>query len=796
MKKSIAIIMALVVAMFAYKSIHQETPQEKEKGYMARGNALYASGDYEKSRIEYRNAAKLMPLDPEISYRWGLVDEAQGNIKNAFANYLRAEQQNPHYAPALLRIAHYQLVIEQYTEVQKRLDTVLSDDPSNAEAHALKAALLLRRGQFDAVRSELALTTAKDPGNITAISVLTGLYIAQGDMAKAEATLNEGIAHNPKDLSLLLLKIKMFEKPLNVEKINQTYQDIIKLQPTDATLRNVLADIYIKANKPDDAETTLRAAVHDLPDNWELKHNLVTFLGTYKEETTAEKEIQSLMQTFPDHSELYFWMVELYLNHNQLDKAVALLEQVAAKDTSDRQSLLARSSLARINFRKGNKELAEQLINAVLEKSPANNEALYVRASIATDEGRYQNAITDLRLIIRNAPKNKDALQLLAEVLLLQGYTDLAIETLNQVVELDPTNAMAQVRLAQMYNENKDPQHALKILDQVTKTDPGYTVAWESIARIAISMNDTNRANQAIARLESFKGQEQVAKFLTGQVAQNSGDANVARDTYIQIIRNNPESPLAERAIFEMVEKHHSPEDLQATVQFLESLQSDAPYINTIIGETYLTLGKPALAIPAFDEAIANHASLQDPYLNRAKLYYDAGDTDKAVNLLNQAHYANAGDIRADIFLADIETKQEKYASAIQRYQNLLTRFPDLDLAANNMTSLIADYLYNDTALLDKAVKATEHFATGKNQNFIDTLSWVYYRQGKWTQAESLMERNATLGPLTPNMHYHYGAILLAHGNPVKAKEELQKATTNNASPQTIEMAQKLLKGI
>ncbi len=796
MKTSTKIAIASAIAVAAYVSLHRETPQVREQRYLAHGNELFNAGEYEKARVEYRNAAKLMPLDPEISYRWGMVDEAQGDIRNAFANYLRAEQQNPHYAPALLKLAHYQLVVEQYGEVQKRLDIVLADDSANAEAHALKASLLLHQHQYDDVRKEIALATAADPGNITAASVLTGLYIAEGDMAKAEAAVDDGIAHNPKDLSLLLLKVKMFEKPLNLEKINQAYNDIIKLQPSDVQLRTVLADIYMQGGRLDDAETTLRSATHDMPDNWDLKHQLVMFLGRYRSVDVAEKEIQSMMQSDSDHTELYFWLTELYIDHNQIDKAVALLEQIVARDDSDRQSLLARSSLARINFRKGNKELAEQLVNAVLAKAPTNPEALYVRASIATDEARYQNAVNDLRLIIRNNPKNADALQLLAEVLLLQGYTDLAIETLNQVVELNPANSPAQVRLAQMYNQNHDPEHGMKILDAVTKLDPGYPVAWESMARLAIGMNDFKTANLAITHLQGFKGQEQVAQFLTGQLAQASGDKSVALGTYAEIIKKDPKSPLAERAVFEMVEKHHSPEELTATLQLLNSLNTDSAYINTIIGETYMALEKPDLALAAFDKAIANHPVTQDAYLNRAKMYYDAGDEAKAVELLKLAHDANTSDVRADLFLADVDTKNAKFADAIQRYQDLLVRFPDLDVAANNMASLIADNEYTDAAQLEKAAKAVEHFAAGKNQNFIDTLSWVYYRQAKFTQAESLMEHNSSLGPLSPNMHYHYGAILIARGNKPKAKDELQKATLKEASPEIVKKAQELLKDI
>lgn len=797
MKTSHKLLIATAVAIAVLASVSRDTPQEKEQKYLKRGNELFAQGQFDKARIEYRNAAKLVPIDPEISYRWGLTDEAQGNIRNAYANFVRAEQQDPHYAPALLKIAHYQLVVEQYKEVQKRIDTVLSDHPENPEAHALLASLHLRRKEMDNARKEIDAAFAQDPANITAFSVLTGLYVAEGNMEKAEATVDAGIAKNPTDLSLLLLKVRLFEKPLNMEKINKAYQEIIKLQPGDVQLRTVLADIYSQGGKTEEAETTLRNAVHDLPDNWELKRRLVAFLSTNKGMDAAEKEIQSYMQAFPDKADLYFWLADLYISFNQVDKAVALLEQIVAKDTSDRQSLFARSSLARINFRKGDKEQAQKLVNAVLAKAPTNAEALYVRASIATDEGKLQEAVTDLRLIIRDNPKNKDALQLLAEVLLSQGYIDLAIETLNQVVEVDPANSSAQVRLAQMYNEHKEPEHAMKILNLVAKTDPGYPVAWESIARIAIDMKDNDTANLALEKLKTFKGQETLVAFLTGQMAQSRGATSEARATYTHIIDADPTSALAERAVFEMVKKFNKPEEIAQTAAYLATLKSDSPYINTILGECYLAMDKKDLAADAFDKAIANHPASPDAHLHRAQLYIDAGNPGPAIDLLTAAHGISASDARPDMVLGDLYRHQGKYAEAIALYDGIVQRFPDTDIAANNMAALVADYFFTDAALLAKAEKAMAHFSSLKNPAYQDTLAWVYYRGNKITQAQTLMEQSmAQTKDVSAETHYHYGAILLKSGNKVKAKAELEQATAPGAPAEIAEKASELLKEI
>ncbi|NBO19145.1 MAG: tetratricopeptide repeat protein, partial [Proteobacteria bacterium] len=160
------------------------------------------------------------------------------------------------------------------------------------------------------------------------------------------------------------------------DKVNEAYQQIVKIRPNEPNLRAVLVDIYAQAGRIDDAENTLRSATADLPNDWMLKRRLIAFLDTYRSPETAEKEMENLIAANPDHTELQQMLAELYLKHNNVDKAVAVLEQSIARDDSDRQSLNARASLARITFRRGNRESAEQMVNTILEKSPNHSEAL------------------------------------------------------------------------------------------------------------------------------------------------------------------------------------------------------------------------------------------------------------------------------------------------------------------------------------------------------------------------------------------------------------------------------------
>jgi len=222
------------------------SPEEKEAAYLKRGNEYFEAGKFDQARLEYKNAARIRPADPEVAYRMGLVEEATGNFAVAYADFTRAEQQNAGFRPAVLKIAQYRLAAEQFDEVKKRVDAVLATAPDDPGAHALRGALLLNDKDYKSAEKECRFALSKDPANIIAYSILVGLYLTQGDDDKAISVADDGIAHNPKNLSLLLLKSQIYERTNNLPKIAETFAAIFKLAPDEPHYRIVLAIISFR----------------------------------------------------------------------------------------------------------------------------------------------------------------------------------------------------------------------------------------------------------------------------------------------------------------------------------------------------------------------------------------------------------------------------------------------------------------------------------------------------------------------------------------------------------------------
>lgn len=773
------------------------TPEQKEARYLKRGNDLFEKGEYGKARLEYRNAARVMPADANVYYRMGLVDEAEGDISSAFGDFSFAELQNAHCDPALLKLAGYYLITEKYDEAQKRVDTVLHDEPGNLEAQALHASLLLHRKDISGAKKEAQAVLDKDPGNITAISVLVGVYFTQGDEAMAVKTLEDGIVRNPKEISLLMLKAHLYAQTNNVAKVSEAYQAMFRLRPKDEKLRMDLADILIEAKQFDNAEAVLRAGAAALPDDWDMKHRLILFLNDHRNADAAEKEIRGYMKAYPKNTDLYFWLVDLYMRNHATDRAIALLNEVIAKEPEGGEALNARASLARVHFIKGDKALADKMVAAILAKDPGNPEALLIQANMEFDQGLYSNAVSNLRTILHEQPRNMDALHLLAETLLRQGRTDLAIDTLNQLLDIDPLNSAVRVRLAQMYNLNGDSQRALELLSIVNKSDPNYAIGWESTARVAMSANDLAKAESAINILSSMDGQQMTSVFLEGRILAGTGKKAEAITDYTRVINADPASPLAEHALSSLVGLYESMGQLEKAVSYMEGLRSSSAYINTLLGECYVKLGKTDKGAAAFDRAIAAGVTSQDPYLDRADLYIKDHKDDLAIAVLKKAEEAVPGDVRAPMMEAYTLQHTGHYQEAIDIYSTIMKNNPGFTVAANNLAAVIAEYDYNDSVMLEKARKIAEQFIGSSDPVMLDTLAWIYYHQGNYNQAQLLVNQAKASGtPVSPEIHYHFGAILLKSGDDKGAKAELQQAVVSGADYYGLDEAKKMLNGL
>lgn len=793
-KLSIRIISlsVLCLLMAACKS-----PEEKHDRYIQRGDSFYEQSDYIKARLEYKNAAKIVPSSPEAIYKLGLIEEAEGNFQSAFSAFMVAEQQDAEFIPVLLKLAEFFLIAQQTEEANKRVDAILAIDPEHAKAHALKASIYLRNKAFNLAQQEIDLSFKSDPSNLIAFSVQAGLYMAQEKDEAALEVLDKGIELNPKEASLYLLKASIYSEDENPDGVAEIYNKLFEVFPERINYRFDLAEILKEFSKNDEARKVYQDAVAAFPENGEAKLKLIRHLESEKGVDEAKTELQDFIKNEPDEKLFYLWLADIYARNNEHENAISTLKNIIDTDPDNWIGLNAKTNLAQIELSRGDMLLANQLINAVLEEKVNNMEALFLRANLSFMQGDYRKSVQDLRTILNNDPTFLKASRTLAEALLVQGHNDLAIDTLLQAMEKTPDDKGTLVRLAQLRALRGEDDTAINILEKATDIYPNYDVAWESIARIALGAGQVTVANNAIAELEQLGENDDMTKYLYAQVDMQNGQKDKATAALREIIQKDVKAPIAAYALSTLLESAESKKEIEEVQSFLSALPDHTSLSLTVLGAIHMQAGNDDEAEAAYLQAIKRNPTSQDPYTALARIWMKQGDHQKAVEILEVAEKAIPSANSASMLKAILLTELDEMDQAIAIYESMIERSENADASANNMAHIIADHKYKDEALLKKARLIAERFINSTNPNHLDTLGWVYYRSGLPIQAQPILQKAVKLlEQPNPQINYHYGAVLKENGNLEMAKEQLKKATAEEYTYEGYSEAKRMLSEI
>src|SRR5438552_1025225 len=77
----------------------------RRMSHMNRGQEYFDKGNFEKARVEFRNALQIMPNDAEARYRAGRVAEKLGDAREALGMYQAAVDGNPDHVMARASLA-------------------------------------------------------------------------------------------------------------------------------------------------------------------------------------------------------------------------------------------------------------------------------------------------------------------------------------------------------------------------------------------------------------------------------------------------------------------------------------------------------------------------------------------------------------------------------------------------------------------------------------------------------------------------------------------------------------------
>ena len=752
------------------------SPEERAADYMKKAQAFYDKADYVKAKLEAQNAVQIAPKDAAAHYLLALVSEQQQEFRPMVQHLIMAVDADPKLVPAHVKLGSLYFFGQAYDQAAEQAKAATALAPDDADVHVLNARLLLQKKEQDAGIRELDAALAKNPDLVDAI-LLKGAVTSLSDPAAGLKILDDAIARLGKEKGKALreVRIALLAQQNRNSDVEQGFRDLIKDYPKEEALQYQLARFYATQGRVDDAEKVMRSVAELDPNDTNARLGLAQFLAQMRSPEAAEKALEAFVAENPNQPELRAALGRLYEADKKPDAALVVYEELGKRDPRSKSGLEARVRVAAIRIGKGDIAGGTKLIDAVLVDEPDDANALLIRSGLRVRDKKFDDAIADVRTVLRKEPTNGRALLLMARTHALMNDKVLAKDAYRRLLAADPKNADAPRELAILEALDKNYEAAEDVLRARLKVDPADIDTGSRLIDLLGALKAWHEAEDEGRRIAALPEDKGVGEFQLARLARAQKKDAEAVGWYRKALEKNPEwTPALEGLVSTLTEMGRKDEALAVLQEFTKKYPTNLSgrYLE---GSALARKGDVAGAEKIFNDIVGTRPDASIAWAALAGL--SSNDPAKRIEQYKRGLAANPGNAELGLLLGTEYEQARRYDEAIAHYQELLKANPKVEVASNNLASLLLDFR-TDPASYAKALEIAKTLETSDNPAVLDTIGWAYYRNKQYPKAVQFLERAVAAASQVPLLHYHLGMAYLASNNTAGARQELQQAVS------------------
>jgi tetratricopeptide (TPR) repeat protein len=487
----------------------------------------------------------------------------------------------------------------------------------------------------------------------------------------------------------------------------------------------------------------------------------------------------------------------------------------------------------------GNREFANRAVKYYQEALK-----LAPKVAIVADEltdlylhlNRLQDAIALAEDMLKQDPDNVNARRILGSVYMRMAQSgrdadaslQKAIDQYQKITQKEPGDAESWTTLGDLFRATNNSVEAEKAYKAALKADPGNGDALRSLAKLYLDMGDTK---SAIANLKAATDKSPNEETLAdlGSAYAELGKHQEAVDTFRQALEMAPDNDKIARALAEECLLVNPPQldEAQKIFERLAAANRREPSFPLRLSEIYRSQHDLVKARAAEDRAKQLDPESIPVRINDGLLLESEGKLDDAIAVYKElvddmGHAPASDDVRKERFemmgqiaqayekgkrwaemsktLDDTEKlavsdeekasvcfmrgamleRQKQYEASEKQFRKVLDLDPKHADAMNYLGYMLADR----NVRLDEAAQLIRKALDLQPDNgaFLDSMGWVYFRQGKYTEAQGLLER-ALEHMADPTVLDHLGDVYAKQGRTKDAIVKWQASLKEAAKP-------------
>jgi Flp pilus assembly protein TadD len=316
----------------------------------ALADAYLLAGDAKRAQELLREVIALLPDDPIVHHRLGVVSRAQHRDTDAMAHFEQALEKNPKLVDALEQIAAILVSQGKVPQARERVGRQVAMNPQDPRFLNLLGGVLMQSKNFPEAEAAFKKAMALDGTLLSTYANLGELYTRQGKVGEAIKEFETIVAKSPQQVSALTILGILHEQRKDYPRATAKYEEALRVNPRFAPAANNLAWILIESGGDKDralsyAETARKALPRDpyIGDTlgWVYYHKQM-----YTKSVSLLKES---VDQLPEHPLiLYHYGMAQYANNNS-DEAKKSLAKFLTLSPDNPHAPKAKEALAALS---------------------------------------------------------------------------------------------------------------------------------------------------------------------------------------------------------------------------------------------------------------------------------------------------------------------------------------------------------------------------------------------------------------------------------------------------------------
>lgn len=351
--------------------------------------------------------------------------------------------------------------------------------------------------------------------------------------------------------------------------------------------------------------------------------------GVYQE---ASNILENLLQHYPDESELRVMLADIYIELDDDERAIDLLNEINADDPAYLQSMI---QLADLYQAQGLFEVAEQKL--LTAKQLDTEEVLidFALGELAFSIGEYQKAITFYQRIVlkTNEIANVSINDRLAEANAASGEYELALTYYQDLDSENPDTLFKYGFTATHVNRN---DIAIKAWEHVIEIDPQYLSVYYELAKVYEADERVGDAYETINKGLQLDDFNKELYFYAGSLAHQV-NKNEESEKYIrEAVAIDPDYKEAVLFLIEILKVQEKHEEIRELIIEIKQSGADDPLYDWELARALNEIELYNDALIQYDEAY-NRLNQDSDFLKEfAYFLTEEGSTDKAINVFQK----------------------------------------------------------------------------------------------------------------------------------------------------------------